>query len=549
MKKNMSKSELAAECVWNFVSTDPNRTLLNKPYHDKENGVVVATDSKRMIVTKYGYNPNAEAPDGVYPRWGQVIPKDIASATPFAVAVDAAKLRAVCKAAIPLAKALGYASGRVGPCGVAVWFKPAGDGDLACMDGRLLLDTLEAMECNGIGELRFGEKGGPVFAFNESTTVVQMPLRLEKEDRENLWINGEAATVETPSQAAQRKAEAEAERAELEAIRAHVAELQEGLPVCEKCKARPVLRFHESDRTFAVECEVCAHWTHWHDTPEAAIEEWKAWNAENAPMIEPEVEAAPADSVAPVAVEDAPAPAPVSPAVAAAAVACGPVTAACVAIQEERAAEVESEEGKGEAAPAETAPAPIAEGEYFVEYRPEDAARLGKTIYAFHSDGGHGWLAVPASMLAELGIAADVSRYSYADAARGLVFLEEDCDAGVFLKAHKAQTGERAIVYNVHDGDYSAIRNLPRYDAPAAPAQPRPVPVVDSGDLSTRETLENIEHMLSKVIEGTHSAPSVALEFIQDDLRKVRATLEKLEVVRDWGMADDAVEAVRAMTA
>lgn len=53
----------------------------------------------------------------------------------------------------------------------------------------------------------------------------------------------------------------------------------------------------------------------------------------------------------------------------------------------------------------------------------------------FISDPGHGWLEVPILELAQLGIAADISSCSYISAGMTHVYLEEDCDAGVFFRA------------------------------------------------------------------------------------------------------------------
>jgi hypothetical protein len=54
-------------------------------------------------------------------------------------------------------------------------------------------------------------------------------------------------------------------------------------------------------------------------------------------------------------------------------------------------------------------------------------------MFTFYSDGSHGWLRVPAVKLEEFNIADKISRCSY---MRGTdVYLEEDCDAPIFIKA------------------------------------------------------------------------------------------------------------------
>jgi len=81
----------------------------------------------------------------------------------------------------------------------------------------------------------------------------------------------------------------------------------------------------------------------------------------------------------------------------------------------------------------------------------------------FHSDAGHGWLQVTTHQLAELGIYNQVSRYSYINLAYSNddesydVYLEEDCDAPLFLNALKEQ-GIKFTINNIDDGDHSFIR-------------------------------------------------------------------------------------------
>lgn len=57
-----------------------------------------------------------------------------------------------------------------------------------------------------------------------------------------------------------------------------------------------------------------------------------------------------------------------------------------------------------------------------------------KLTYHAYSDPGHGWLKVPRKELHELGIADQITPYSY---ERGeWVYLEEDADLSTFAKAH-----------------------------------------------------------------------------------------------------------------
>jgi hypothetical protein len=54
-------------------------------------------------------------------------------------------------------------------------------------------------------------------------------------------------------------------------------------------------------------------------------------------------------------------------------------------------------------------------------------------MYRFITDPGHGWLEVPIAEIKALGIADKISAYSYRKG--NMAYLEEDCDAGLFLNA------------------------------------------------------------------------------------------------------------------
>jgi hypothetical protein len=84
----------------------------------------------------------------------------------------------------------------------------------------------------------------------------------------------------------------------------------------------------------------------------------------------------------------------------------------------------------------------------------------------FHCDRGHGWLEVPREDIDALGLADQISAYSYAMASThkraGMVYLEEDCDASLYLDAAKAAGYTLQIVEKYTDTD-SPIRNMSRY--------------------------------------------------------------------------------------
>lgn len=91
------------------------------------------------------------------------------------------------------------------------------------------------------------------------------------------------------------------------------------------------------------------------------------------------------------------------------------------------------------------------------------------------NDPGHGWLRVKRQLLVDLGIASQISGYSY---QRGSwVYLEEDMDVGTFIRAlawangYKASTtdGYQAVVQLLldvkykHNNNGSKIRNYDDY--------------------------------------------------------------------------------------
>jgi hypothetical protein len=83
--------------------------------------------------------------------------------------------------------------------------------------------------------------------------------------------------------------------------------------------------------------------------------------------------------------------------------------------------------------------------------------------FTFYHDPGHGWLAAPHSLLAELQV--EISSYSYMDGE--YVYLEEDEDAARFIRALREQYPgvEVKEVSEYHPGR-SWIRNLPGYQPP-----------------------------------------------------------------------------------
>lgn len=59
--------------------------------------------------------------------------------------------------------------------------------------------------------------------------------------------------------------------------------------------------------------------------------------------------------------------------------------------------------------------------------------------FDYIQDPGHGWIKTPVKLLIELGIASEISSYSYY--RDGFAYLEEDCDAARFFNAFNARFG------------------------------------------------------------------------------------------------------------
>lgn len=81
--------------------------------------------------------------------------------------------------------------------------------------------------------------------------------------------------------------------------------------------------------------------------------------------------------------------------------------------------------------------------------------------YTFHFDAGHGWLEVDKKELTDLGIVNAISNYSYKK--DGKVYLEEDCDASLFIQKLEEATRQTFKAKEVDDGDRSPIRQYQRY--------------------------------------------------------------------------------------
>ena len=79
----------------------------------------------------------------------------------------------------------------------------------------------------------------------------------------------------------------------------------------------------------------------------------------------------------------------------------------------------------------------------------------------WHSDDGHAWLEVPLDSCDGV----KVSAYSYKDETKGLAYLEEDCDAGAWVRHHGltyVEFREAKVPSERWYGD-CFVRELPRF--------------------------------------------------------------------------------------
>jgi len=77
--------------------------------------------------------------------------------------------------------------------------------------------------------------------------------------------------------------------------------------------------------------------------------------------------------------------------------------------------------------------------------------------FNFYFDAAHGWLAVPMSQAAAVGLTeGDFTAYSYRQG--DMLYLEEDLDAMIFVRAWEVEHGT-ILTQAIDHGSYSEIRN------------------------------------------------------------------------------------------
>ena len=102
-----------------------------------------------------------------------------------------------------------------------------------------------------------------------------------------------------------------------------------------------------------------------------------------------------------------------------------------------------------------------------VDALPTDHSKIAhKMTFNFHSDAGHGWLAVKLTLVRELGLAKFVTPYSYMQGQSA--YLEEDCDMQMFIRHFTARFGVEPKINYLDSKDRSPIRSMKRFSMEAA---------------------------------------------------------------------------------
>ena len=112
--------------------------------------------------------------------------------------------------------------------------------------------------------------------------------------------------------------------------------------------------------------------------------------------------------------------------------------------------------------------------------------------YIWAIDAGHEWLAVRKSELEDLGIAHQISAYSYQKGSTA--YLEGDCDAALFFDAYKAKHGVEPKTKQGKHWDRQPCRSFAQYQAPVF----TPGKILD-------ETMREPGNVLSNYIEQMNS--------------------------------------------
>ena len=88
-----------------------------------------------------------------------------------------------------------------------------------------------------------------------------------------------------------------------------------------------------------------------------------------------------------------------------------------------------------------------------------------KNQFIFHEDAAHGWLEVSYKDVTDLNIQNEISEWSYINRTTEKIYLEEDCDATLFLNEFKNKYGYKPELLEGRFYEESPIRKLPFYSS------------------------------------------------------------------------------------
>ena len=111
--------------------------------------------------------------------------------------------------------------------------------------------------------------------------------------------------------------------------------------------------------------------------------------------------------------------------------------------------------------------------------------------YIWAVDAGHEWLAVKKQELEDLGIANDISTYSYQKG--GTAYLEGDCDAARFIDAYKATHGVEPKTKQGKHWDRQPCRSFDMYVPTFTPG-----PILDDIMAQPGSDLQNYVDRMNK---------------------------------------------------
>jgi hypothetical protein len=120
--------------------------------------------------------------------------------------------------------------------------------------------------------------------------------------------------------------------------------------------------------------------------------------------------------------------------------------------------------------------------------------------YIWAIDAGHEWLAVRKSELEELGIANDISTYSYMKGSTA--YLEGDCDAALFFDAYKQKHGVEPKTKQGKHWDRQPCRSFDMY-VPTF----KPGPILDDIMAQPGSDLQNYVDRMNKWNAIFNTAP------------------------------------------